>query len=176
MFSPFEELEYIADYLPEEGEAVLISREAGELVCKPYSNDDLRDGVDDAELYGFLVQANERVHSASTFPIWVTVLVLFWMAVALHGVLGVAWDRWYIVPGLAIPMVMGTASWIQHRQRRVFQQEIAPQLSRELSRRGIRPYALVAGVRQHGELRSIFEELVSWIPARVPSRPHRERL
>jgi len=167
MFSPFEELEYLVDYLPEEGESVLITRKSGELVCKPYVTEDLRDGVEDAELYGFLVQANERLQSATTLPAWSAAIGLFWMGVLIHGVLKMPWDQWYLLPGLAIPVVLSTVHWIQSRQRRLFCQEIAPQLNRELSRRGIRPFALMAGVRQHGELRVLFDELVKWLPPRT---------
>lgn len=166
MFSPFEELEQLADYLPEEGESVLITREEGELVCKPFPGDDLREGIDEAELYGFLVQANEKLHAVGAYPIWITVIGLTWLAIVMYGILGISWERWYLLPGLAIPVVLGTVNWIQQRQRRLFRIEVAPQLNRELTRRGIRDHALLAGVRQHGELRTLFDELVRWSPAR----------
>lgn len=164
MFSPYEELEYLADYLPEEGEMVLITRQSGELVCKPWSNADLRDGVDDAELYGFLVQANERLHTAGAFPLWVGLMSLVWLAIFLHGIIGLDWTRWYLTPGLSVPLLFGCFHWIRHRQRRLFVREILPHLRSELARRRISYFSLVAGVRQHGELRSLLDELVHWSP------------
>jgi hypothetical protein len=113
MFSPFEELEYLADYLPEEGETVLISREAGELVCQPWLQEDFRDGIDDSRLYGRLVQANERLHNAGAMPIWVTLMGLVWLAILLHGAIGLGWSHWYVVPGLGLPALFGCFHWIR---------------------------------------------------------------
>jgi len=167
MFSPYEELEYLADYLPEEGESVLVTRQFGELVCKPYTYEDLRDGVEDAEFYGFLVQANERLQAAGVAPVRWTAAAILWAGLLIHGLCGISWDQWFLVPGLAIPVVLGMLHWIQRRRRWLFHQEIVPQLNRELSSRKIRPYALMAGVRQHGELRTLFDELVRWLPLRT---------
>ena len=166
MFSPYEELEYLADHLPDEGEAVLIARESGELVCRPVSGVDLRDGVDDAELYGFLVQANERIHGAGAFPVWMCVVMIFWMTILLHGLVGIGWERWYVVPCLAFLLMVAASKWGHFRQQKLFRREILPKLQVELHRRGIAPYALMAGVRQHGELRSLLDELVNWTPDR----------
>lgn len=167
MFSPYEELEYLADYLPEEGESVVITRQAGELVCKPHSFEDLRDGVEDAEFYGFLVQANERLQTVGTHLIRWTIVLLASMGLLLHGVLKFSWEQWYLLPGLAIPVVLGALHWIQRHQFQLFRQEIVPQLNRELAVRKIRPFALIAGVRQHSELRTLFDELVRWLPSRT---------
>lgn len=165
MFSPFEELEYLSEYLPEEGEKVLVSREAGELVCKPWSNSDLRDGIDDAELYGFLVQANERLHASRAFPIWVGVSTAIWLGIALHGFLGLDWTKWYLTPGLSLPILFGCFHWIRDRQHRLFEKRILPLLRVELSQRRIPFYSLIAGVRQHGELHALLDELVQWSPS-----------
>ncbi|WP_092053970.1 hypothetical protein [Planctomicrobium piriforme] len=166
MFSPFEELEYLADYLPEEGEAVLITRESGELVCKPYAANDLRDGVDDAELYGLLVQSNERLNRRGLLPLWLAATVIFFSAIILHGILGLSWHRWYLIPGVTILTLYGSLFWIRVRRNRLFRSEILPVIMRELGRRRIRPYSLLAGVRQHGELRTLMDELIRWTPER----------
>lgn len=78
MFSPFEELEYLAEYLPDEGEVVLITRQSGDLVCKPLMDNDLRDGISDTQLYGFLIQANERLELAQRTPIWFCSVLYVW--------------------------------------------------------------------------------------------------
>jgi len=169
MYSPYEELEYLADCLPGEGESVVITREDGELICKPYSVTDLRDGVDDAELYGFLVQSNERLHRRAFLPLWVTALSVFWLLVILHNGLHLSWDHWYLAPGIVSLSLYAMLIWIRVRQDRLFHQELKPVLSRELARRQIRPYALLAGVRQHGELRTLMDELIRWSPDRPVS-------
>ena len=77
MFTPFEELEYVAEYLPEEGESVLISRKDGELVCQPWRTEGLRDGIEEAPLYGLLVQAWPVVlANAVTLALAMAILVM----------------------------------------------------------------------------------------------------
>ncbi|MCA9087744.1 MAG: hypothetical protein KDA90_03810 [Planctomycetaceae bacterium] len=176
MFSPYEELEYLSDYLPAEGEGVLVIRENGELVCKPWRQDDLRDGVDDADLYGRLVQANERLATAHSLPMWCGLIGLIWLAIALHGGLGLDWSQWYLVPGVAFPAMFGCLLWARRRQELVFRSEVLPSLRIEIARRHISPYALIAGVRQHPEFRSLLDELVRWSPAMEPvMRDYRSR-
>ncbi|MEW4487916.1 hypothetical protein AB1L42_07515 [Thalassoglobus sp. JC818] len=164
MFSPYEELEYLADYLPEEGEMVLVSRESGELVCKPYQKDELRDGIHDAQLYGFLVQANERLHTAGALPLFVTAMLLVWSIIFIHGLVGLGWSYWYIVPGLTLPLLYGCFVWVRQRQQNYFKKMILPQLQSELQRRQIPFYALVAGIRQHSEFQTLLDEIVHWSP------------
>lgn len=170
MFSPYEELEFLSDFLPEEGETVLITREAGELVCKPCSKENLRDGIDDPELYGLLVHANERLFALGALPMWTAGLTLFLSSLFLHGALGVSFSHWYLIPALSVPVFLGAVTWKRYRQGDLFRREIAPQLNREMIRRGIRPYSLMAGVRQHCELRTVLDELMRWIPMRASNR------
>ena len=56
MNSPFEELEYLADYLPDEGEAVIVVRKDGELVCEAFQREKYQEGITDPEFYGRLIQ------------------------------------------------------------------------------------------------------------------------
>lgn len=164
MFSPYEELEYLSDYLPDEGESVLVSRESGELVCKPYQPDDLRSGIQDSQLYGFLVQANERLNLAGTTPLWAAGLAIIWLAILLHGVVGLGWDHWYVVPGSSFAIIYGSFLWIKQRQAACFRKTILPQLQFELRRHRISFYSLVAGIRQHEEFRCLLDEIVHWSP------------
>ncbi len=167
MFSPYEELEYLSDYLPDEGEAVLVSREEGELVCKPWSQEDLRDGIHDAQLYGYLVQANERLSSVGTAPIWAATILLIWLAILTHGILGFGWNQWYFVPGCSAPILFGCFRWIKKRQQYYFQNAILPQLQAELRKHRVPFYSLVAGIRQHEEFRCLLDEIVHWSPQRA---------
>ncbi|QDT31191.1 hypothetical protein [Thalassoglobus polymorphus] len=164
MFSPYEELEYLSDYLPEEGEAVLVVRESGELICKPWSQDDLREGIHDSQLYGMLVQANERLNSVGTMPLWVAGIALVWLAIVVHGLLGVGWDRWYLIPGCSIPVLYGALYWMKKRQQAYFQNAILPMLQTELRNRQTPFYSLLAGIRQHEEFRCLLDEIVHWSP------------
>lgn len=173
MFSPYEELEYLSNFLPDEGEAVLVLREEGELICKPWCRGNLRDGIDDADLYGRLVFANERLNLAGALPLWAGSLGLVWAAITLHGLLGFGWAYWYLVPSLAPLVLYGCFQWIRYRQHRAFRDEILPPLRAEMSRLQITPHALMAGIRQHAELRTLLDELVRWVPAGREAAPHR---
>lgn len=164
MLTPFEELEYLADYLPEEGEAILVTRQFGELRCDPVGSDSLRDGIDDADLYGRLVQANEQLNARGVRPIWVCLLGWFWLCAAPFVVSGWGWGEWYLPVGLGLLAASICYHWIHDRQHKLFEQRIAPQLFQELGRGNISLHALVAGVRQHVEFRTLLDELVRWQP------------
>ena len=175
MFSPFEELEQLAEHLPDEGESLLISRREGELVYEPYRRDDLRDGVEEAHLYGRLVQANERLNSLGTFPLWTSALSFVALSVVAHATFEGAWQVWYLLPLLFVFTLCVCFHWIRWRQEIVFQTEILPALRMELRRRKVDAFSLIAGVRQHSELRTLLEELVRWAPGTDPSPPLADR-
>jgi len=164
MRTPFEDLEYLADFLPEEGESIVVSRQYGELRCESIADQTLRDGVDDADLYGRMVQMNERLNACGAMPIWVTTFVWFWSSVMMYTVGGLDWTHWYVSAGLGLLAVYGCFHWIRHQQHRLFVRELRPLLQRELSRHQIEPYELLAGVRQHVEFRTLLDELIRWQP------------
>ena len=164
MFSPFEELEYLSDYLPAEGESVLITRTEGKLVCKPQSRDRLRDGIDEADLYGRLVQANERLANSFAWPMWSATMGLLGLAIVLHALLDLHWVYWFVTPALGVPVYYFCLRWGRDRQREVFFRDVLPMLRYELARRDLTYFELIAGVRQHVELRNLLDELVLWKP------------
>src|SRR5579872_7257162 len=117
MTTPFEDLEYLADYLPDEGEAVIVARRGGELICEPLRQDSPQERALDAELYGRLVQANERLNAVGALPIWGAALLCFSLCVAVHKFTGIGWSGWYIDLGIALLILGGCYSWIQYHQR-----------------------------------------------------------
>ncbi len=167
MLSPFEELEWVADFLPEEGQAVVISRESGELVCKPHTPVDLRDGVDDAELYGRLVQMNDQLAQQNVLVNWLTGATVFWGIILVYGVFSVSTAYWYIAPCFAFFALYAAQDWSRRRRGRFFKMVIRPKLEWTLARYRVRPYALLAGVSHHSELRALRRELLDWVPDRV---------
>lgn len=167
MLSPFEELEYLADYLPDEGEKIIVSRESGELICVPFNNtSDLRDGVDDSELYGLLVQSNEHLTRCNLLPLLLAASLVFWSTIFVHGIMDVSMKRWYLIPGLAFLSLYAALYWGKVRQHQLFYTTLLPRIKIELVRRKIKPLSLLAGVRQHGELQTLFNELSTWMPDR----------
>ena len=164
MLTPFEELEYLADYLPEEGETVIVTRQGGELHCEAMGTSDLRDGVEDVELYGRLVQANERLNGRGSMPLWMGAMGLMGLGILLYPLIGLGWTEWYLMPALGLVMLFVSFHWIRHRQHQLFETDILPMLRREANARRISFYSLIAGVRQHSELRTLLDELIRFQP------------
>lgn len=157
MSTPFEELEYLSEYLPDEGESVLISRKDGELVCQACGAGGLRDGVEEAELYGLLVECNERLSMRAAQPLWVMTSATFALLVAIFTIGGLSWSSWFVVPGTIFLALWGCSTWIRIRQLRLFHSELRPRIATALSDRNIETHALVAGMRQHVELRTLLD-------------------
>ena len=166
MLTPYEELEFLADFIPDEGEAIVVTREGGELHCEPIREDDLRGGIEDVELYGRLVQANERLNGRGAVPLWTTAFVLMLTGIVLYRVIGLGWAEWYLLPAVGLLALFGCFHWIRHRQQRLFDAEVRPMMLREAMVRQVSIYALIAGVRQHAEFRTLLDELIRWEPAR----------
>lgn len=164
MFSPFEEIELLADSLPDEGETLLVTRHDGQLVCKPVPKDSMREGIENSELYGFLVKSNERLHDQGLLPMWASSISYVWAAILVFAYFQLQWAHWYLLPALAFPLLCGTFVWIRVRQQNYFLRQIVPALVRELNAREIHPNSLIAGVRQHSELRTLLDELIRWNP------------
>jgi hypothetical protein len=166
MLTPYEELEFLADFIPDEGESIVVTRQGGELHCEPMTEDDLRSGIEDVELYGRLVQANERLNVQGSLPLWSTAFGLIAAGILLFRVLQLGWSEWYLLPAIGLAALFGCFHWIRARQRRLFEAAIRPMLLREAMLRHISVYALMAGIRQHAEFRTLLDELVRWEPVR----------
>jgi hypothetical protein len=156
MNSPFEELEYLADHLPDEGEAVVLVRRDGELVCEPYAREPQRSGID-PEFYGRLVQANERLDAQGAVPLWTAAVVVFWLCVALHKAVGLGWQWWSLDAGLLLLGVLGCFVWIRHRQYWLYRREVLPMLAAQFRRRRLDRFAVIGAIRQQRELRTLLD-------------------
>lgn len=161
MFSPYEELEYLADYLPDEGESVVVTRRGGELVCEPHQPIGRIDALADPEFYGRLVHANERLTSLGSRPMWTTAIGLFWGCVFVHLGLGLGWQYWFVDVGLTLAAAVGCFRWIRRRQRQYYREKIQPSLEGEMVWRSIDRYVLMGALRQRGELRAMLDEIVA---------------
>jgi hypothetical protein len=159
MSTPFEDLEYLADYLPEEGESVVVSRRGGDLVCQPVHAESYRDGIADAELYGRLVLANERLNGLSAVPYWSCLFAAVGFCLALFGWTDVGWNGWYLALAVIATAVLGGSTWAAQRRRRFYQEDVRAMLDSQMRRRQINRYVLVGAVRQHPELSTLLDEL-----------------
>jgi hypothetical protein len=168
MLNRFEELEYLADYIPDEGEAVVVTRRNGELICEP-ARGDVREVSEppsislDPQLYGRLVQANERLNAVGAWPIFASVTVWFWSCVAVHVLSGLGWHAWFLHVGLALPVAFGCHLWIRRRQERLFRTEIRPIVARLLHERDVDRYVVLGAMRQRPELRTLLDDMARWI-------------
>jgi hypothetical protein len=172
MLTPFEELEFLADYLPDEGEAVIVTRQGGDLHCEPLRGEDLREGIEDVELYGRLVQANERLNAQGALPLWTAVFVVSIAGILLYRLLSLGWGEWYLLPAIALIAIYACFHWIRQRQGRLFEREIHPMLVREAAARKYSMFGLMAGIRQHAEFRTLLDEMIRWEPARESGLNH----
>ncbi|MEX0703914.1 MAG: hypothetical protein WD069_17575 [Planctomycetales bacterium] len=171
MNTPFEELEYLAEYLPDEGEAILVTRQGGELVCELIDRAPREAAaaagqppgpVGDPAFYGRLLQANERLVQAAALPVWTVLIGLFWLCVAIHVLIGVGWSGWYVDAGIAMAAVPLCGAWIRHRRREVFRDEIRPLLCSEFHDRRLSHFALLGALRQHPEFRTLRTGMARW--------------
>lgn len=163
MSTPFEELEYLADFLPDEGESVIVSRSQGELVCENFQKERSPDELASPDFYGHLVHANERLKSLIARPVWISTLIWFWACVLIHTKfgwgLGLGWGDWYLDVGLALGAMAASYTIIRLHQDRYFQQEVRPTLNRQMYGSNLSKYALVGIIRQRPELRTLLDTL-----------------
>lgn len=187
MKSPFEELEYLVDYLPDEGEAVVVSRRRGELVCESYREEKPQPvvtpsipvpapiastpstpakiklpGITDAALYGRLLQANERLKGCVWTYVWPWVLGVYWVCVACHWLTDSGISGWYLDLGIGLIISIGALAWIQYQQWKLFHMEILPVIERQLAERETNKYMLLAQMKQHPELKLLVTVLSRW--------------
>jgi hypothetical protein len=160
MNSPFEELEYLADYLPDEGESVIVTRQFGELTCETLQREQQQTKeLTDSDFYGRLVQANERLAGLGTLPLWSCALVFFWSCVLLHQLAGLGWNGWYLDVGIGLTTLMTCFVWIRMRQNHLFSTEFQAMLNWQLRRRKIDKYSLIGQLRQRNELRTLLDTM-----------------
>jgi hypothetical protein len=160
MSTPYEELENLAEFLPEEGESLIVSRRGGELVCQPLNPEEgSREGIADGELYGRLVLANERLGALAAVPVWTCMGIAFAACVAFHKLTGIGWEGWYVDVAVAFLAAMSFTVWATIRRRRLYAAEIRPMLDSQLRARGLNRFAIVGALRQHPELRCLLDEL-----------------
>lgn len=159
MSTPFEELEYLADFLPEEGESVIVSRNHGELVCENFQKERPLDEMASPEFYGHLVHANERLNALVARPVWIALLTWFWACVLIHRQMELSWDGWYLDLGLGLVAMAVCYASIRFRQDRYFKDEVRPTLNRQMYGSNLSKYALVGVIRQRPELRTLLDTL-----------------
>ncbi|MCR9233972.1 MAG: hypothetical protein NXI29_23480 [bacterium] len=149
----------MADFLPEEGESVIVSRNHGELVCENFQKERPLDEMASPEFYGHLVHANERLNALVARPVWIALLTWFWACVLIHRQMELSWDGWYLDLGLGLVAMAVCYAAIRFRQDRYFKDEVRPTLNRQMYGSNLSKYALVGVIRQRPELRTLLDTL-----------------
>lgn len=183
MRSPYEELEYLANYLPDEGESVVVTRRSGDLVVeRPSSLEERghqreqsfesdRDAasivayeIENREFDGRLIQASARLRQLSAAPIWVTMIAAFWLGVTLHFFVP-AQVAWTVTAGVIMAAIPVAISWIRVRRSRLFRSEIRAMLAWQLRRCRLERFTTMSKMCGRPELRHLLAEMTRWIEA-----------
>lgn len=166
MSSPFEELEYLADFLPEEGESVVVSRRRGQLVCEtllePSPFTSTPSSQIDRGLFGRLATINARLKNLKTGPILVTLLSCYWICVVMHRFFAIGWSGWYLDLGLGLLMGVACYLYVQYRQRKYFLEIICPLMKQLMQDHQLEKYSLIAYLSQHRNLSSLASAFTRW--------------
>lgn len=170
--TPFEELEFLADYLPDEGEAVILSRRRGELVCEVVGDANEKNtttepapkvkGISDASLYGRLLQASERLKSCTTSNVWMWILACYGVCVGMHLVTGFGWEGWYFDLGIVLIVFCLATFWSQFQQWQLFTRDIFPMLEQVMLEHQIDRFELITRMKQHRDLSSLLASVLRW--------------
>ncbi|MBL4886051.1 MAG: hypothetical protein JKY95_16145 [Planctomycetaceae bacterium] len=166
MNSPFEDLEYLADFLPEEGESVLMTRRRGQLVCETYiepaSSQAASTASVDRELFGRMTTISARLNQLKTGPILVTVLSYYWMCVLMHRTLNLGWSGWYLDLGLGLLLGVSCYLFVQFRQRKYFLEIVCPLMKQLMQDHQLDKYSLIAYLSQYRNLTTLASAFTRW--------------
>lgn len=166
MSNPYEDFEYLADFLPEEGESVIISRRRGQLVCESYldsmSSYSPQPSVVDRELYGRLVMVNAKLKRLWQNPVIIAVLMFYWLSVTTHRFLGLGWGGWYLDLGLALVVGVTCYQYILHVQKNYFMLTVCPALQKWMVEHQLDKYTLVAWLSAHRNFSALRNALTRW--------------
>ncbi|MBB03791.1 MAG: hypothetical protein CMJ47_14195 [Planctomyces sp.] len=167
MNNPYEELEYLADFLPDEGESVIVSRRRGQLVCESYfepmtSSSNTQSQQIDRELYGRLSTVESRLRLLWQTPAMVSVLSFYWVCVVLHRVFELGWSAWYLDLGLGMMILVGCYQYVQYQRRRYFLESVCPALQKWMVEHQLDKYTLIAWLTAHRNLSTLRDALTRW--------------
>ncbi|MCA8989609.1 MAG: hypothetical protein KDA78_18320, partial [Planctomycetaceae bacterium] len=143
--SNYEDLEYLAEYLPEEGESVIVTRRSGNLVCEPYQEpiSDSQVGVISREFYGRLVAMNAKLRQFWTRPLALSALLIYLVCIGVQQWFQLGWSSWLIYGGICVAILMGTSLLVHFRQKLFLRNQISPQLNRHMAEHHLDKYTLV---------------------------------
>lgn len=178
MRTPYEELEYLANYLPDEGESVVVTRRSGDLVVERpsaleerirqthsqeserVSADDVQ--IDNREFDGRLIQADARLRRLAIMPTWVIWIAAFWLCSAMHLMLASA-VAWTLTAGVLLAAALAVSCWVRARRARLFRSEIRAMLAWQLRRCRLDRFATMSKMQGRNELSYLLSEMTRWI-------------
>ncbi len=165
MNNPFEDLEYLAEFLPEEGESVIVSRRRGRLVCESYAEPAQTSqptGIINREFYGRLVSINAKLQQFWAVPFVVAVTAFFVASFLLQELAGFGWADWGVFLALGTVLITLPVFYVHWRQRQFFRTAVCPTLQQLMNDHQIDKYSLIAYLSTQRQLKGIYQALTRW--------------
>lgn len=145
--------EKISEHLPQDGEAIIVSRKDGELNVRdcPFLPDDL---VNDPHSMGRLMIANERINKASG-PLWVIAIVAILCLSGLLVTLGKGWSFWWLHLNIFV-IILAAQNWFAGaRQRHAFRSYVLDAVEEVRTKQGLSDPAFLALLKQMSDFQMI---------------------
>lgn len=173
--SPYEEIETIADFLPEEGQSITLTRRKGQLVVddvtqKNRQQDALtqerlrqaKQRVAEETLFGHLVQANERLQNFSIKNFLFAILLTYATSMGLSWYLG--WESMNagVVVGVTLTILAGFVLNERNEVKKRFVYQVCPELDRVLTERNIDKFHLLGMMKNHKDLAPLARAISRW--------------
>jgi hypothetical protein len=174
--TPYEEIETIADFLPDEGKTVTLTRRKGQLIVEDASlhqkqQQDLmiqermlaaKQRVAEETLFGHLVQASERLQHYSIKSFLFTLLAIYSVSVGVHYYMGWSAVNIPVVVGMALVFVSGYLLNERAELKKRFIYHVCPELDRVLTDRNIDKYQLLGIMRNNRDLAMLARAISRW--------------
>ncbi len=173
--TPYEEIESIADFLPDEGKSVTLTRRKGQLVVEDLSSrrqhqDDVnrerqlaaKQKLAEETLIGHLVQSKERLQHASLRTPVVFLVMTYAICVGLHMYYG--WSAINFPVVLSVIFFSGLAYWCneQREVKRRFIYQVCPELDRVLTERNVDKFQLLGILKRDPEMAPLTRAISRW--------------
>lgn len=166
MNNPYEDLEYLSENLPDEGESVIISRRRGQLVCEPFmdsqTSSESTAGVINREFYGRLVATNAKLRHFWSRPLILALLLIYAVSIGMQQFFHLGWSDWVLYLAAATVILVSVGSLVRFRQRIYFRSIVCPLLQQLMSDHQIDKYSLIAYLSTQRQLGPLYVAMTRW--------------
>ncbi len=174
--TPYEEIESLADLLPDEGEKVTISRQHGELIVEATTAQKqqfdqaivqerlliAKQRVAEETLLGHLIEANERLQSYSLKSFLFTVITAYASCLLVNYYSNFSTFTWAVDIGIALFFLAGYLLNERSELKKRFVYQVCPPLDKVLMERNIDKYQLLGIMKSHADLTPLARAISRW--------------